>query len=222
VLSYSNRGAFGSCSPYGDPSANPPEAPDPTVLDPTGPCRNARVGMPDRRFEVHDLKYLVGLLVDAGVADPARIGLTGFSAGAATVLLAGLEGGLVTLPDGTTAAWTSPHGVTLNIAAAVPYAGYADVINLMAPNGRAGDGVFAPDGDRLRPVGIPEMILDAGEPALIATNAMMVAPANPAAGTDAFLRLRPTSRASRSPTIQRLPMPACNSSGGNRPITRTI
>jgi dienelactone hydrolase len=188
VLTYSNRGAFGSCSPYGDPSANPPEGPDPTVLDPTGPCRNARVGMPDRRFEVHDLKYLIGLLVDAGVADQARIGLTGFSAGAATVLLAGLEGGLVTLPDGTTAAWTSPHGVPLNIAAAVPYAGYTDVINLMAPNGRAADGVFAPDGDRLRPVGVPEMILDADEPALIATNAMMVAPANPAAGTDAFFR----------------------------------
>jgi hypothetical protein len=78
VLTYSSGGAFGSCSPYGDQSANPPEPPDRTVLSPTGPCRNARVGMPDRRFEVHDLKYLAGLLVDAGVADPAHIGITGF------------------------------------------------------------------------------------------------------------------------------------------------
>jgi dienelactone hydrolase len=189
VLTYSSRGAFGSCSPYGDPSANPPQPPDPTVLSPTGPCRNARVGMPDRRFEVHDLKYLVGLLVDAGVADPARIGITGFSAGGATTLLAGLEDDVVTLPDGSTTPWRSPGGVPLDVAAAVPYAGYTDVIDIMAPNGRAGDGVFAPDGDRLRPVGIPALILDAVEPSIIASNAMMVAPANPAAGTDAFFRV---------------------------------
>jgi hypothetical protein len=81
VLTYSSRGAFGSCSPYGDASANPPESPDPSVLSPTGPCRNARVGMPDRRFEVHDLKYLIGLLVDAGVVDASHVGITGFSAG---------------------------------------------------------------------------------------------------------------------------------------------
>jgi hypothetical protein len=152
-------------------------------------CRNARVDMPDRRFEVHDLKYLAGLLVDAEVIDPAHIGITGFSAGGATSLLAGLEDDLVTAPDGSTVPWTSPRGVPLSVAAAVPYAGYTDVINIMAPNGRAGDNVFAPDGDRLRPVGIPELFLDAGVPAEIASSAMMVAPANPTAGTDAFFRV---------------------------------
>jgi hypothetical protein len=95
----------------------------------------------------------------------------------------------VTLPDGSTAPWRSPGGIPLDVAAAVPYAGYTDVIDIMAPNGRAGDSVFVPDRDRLRPVGIPALILDAVEPSIIASNAMMVAPANPAAGTDAFFRV---------------------------------
>jgi hypothetical protein len=95
----------------------------------------------------------------------------------------------VTARDGTTSQWRSPGGVPLDIAAAVPYAGYTDVINVMAPNGRAGDGIFAANGDRLRPAGIPDVPLDALLPQSIATNAMMVAPANPAAGTDAFFRV---------------------------------
>ena len=105
------------------------------------------------------------------------------------ILLAGLEDDLVTAPDGSTAPWTSPGGIPLAVAAAVPYAGYTDVINVMAPNGRAGDNVFAPDGDRQRPAGIPELFLDAAVPNQIAANAMMVAPANPTAGTDAFFRV---------------------------------
>src|SRR5438477_6620532 len=111
-------------------------------------------------FEIRDTKYLVGLLADAGVAVPGRIGVTGGSYGGGQSWLLALEGDRVSVADAadpeqvTLQSWTSPGGVPLHLAAAVPKYPWSDLIHSLQPNGRASDGVILPDGDRLQPFGI--------------------------------------------------------------------
>ena len=148
VLNYTARGFKGSCGP-GTLAAG---------------CARGWTHLADRRFEVRDSQYLVGLLVDAGVADPAHIGATGGSYGGGQSMLLALEGNRVTaVPDPNNpstygnaqlVAWTSPNGVGLRLAAAVPKYPWSDLVHSLVPNGRASDGVILADRNRLHPLGI--------------------------------------------------------------------
>jgi acetyl esterase/lipase len=148
VLNYTARGFKGSCGPG--------------TLD--AGCARGWTHLADRRFEVRDTQYLVGLLVDAGVADPSHLGVTGGSYGGGQSMLLALQGNRVTVvPEPLNPAtygnarlvpWTSPNGVALQLAAAVPKYPWSDLVHSLVPNGRASDGVILADRNRLHPLGI--------------------------------------------------------------------
>ena len=149
ILNYTARGFKGSCGP---------------ALVTAPGCDHGWTHLADRRFEVRDSQYLVGLLVDAGVADPHHIGATGGSYGGGQSYLLALEGNRVsvvsdprdpsTYGSAPLLPWTSPSGVALQLAAAVPKYPWSDLVHSLLPNGRASDGVTVQDGNRLDPIGI--------------------------------------------------------------------
>ena len=56
----------------------------------------------DVRYEPRDTQHLLGLLADAGVTAPRRIGVTGTSYGAGQSLMLATLRDRVAMPDGTT------------------------------------------------------------------------------------------------------------------------
>ncbi len=76
VLTYTARGLWGSC---GTPEAR---------LASPADCASGYIHLADARYEARDAQELIGRLVDEGIADPARIGVTGDSYGGGTVLRA--------------------------------------------------------------------------------------------------------------------------------------
>src|SRR5436305_8921612 len=150
VLTYTARGFWGSC---GTPAAR--------LASPTG-CANGYIRLADTRSEVRDAQYLIGELVDQGVADPARIGVTGDSyGGGQTFDLAALRD-RVMLPDGTLIRWRSPHGVPLQVAAAAPIIPWTDLIYAAAPNGRTLSYAVTPPNVDSTPIGIQKVTFTAG------------------------------------------------------------
>src|SRR5437764_869270 len=69
VLTYTARGLWGSCGTPESRAASP------------AACARGYIHLADARYEVRDTQELVGRLVDEGVADPGRIGVTGDSYG---------------------------------------------------------------------------------------------------------------------------------------------
>jgi len=69
VLTYTARGLWGSCG-----------TPESRALSPAA-CARGYIHLADDRFEVRDTQELIGRLVDEGIADPGRIGVTGDSYG---------------------------------------------------------------------------------------------------------------------------------------------
>jgi dienelactone hydrolase len=63
---------------------------------------------------------LIGQLVDDGIADPNRIGVTGQSYGGGHAWLLALLNNRTVSVDGAIIPWFSPQGTPLRIAAAVP------------------------------------------------------------------------------------------------------
>ena len=123
-------------------------------------CMNGYVRRADFRYEIHDAQYVAGLLVDAGIADGARIGAHGESYGAGTSLaLATLNDRVMNL-DGSLSPWTSPKGAPLHLAAAAPFAGWSDDTAL-APNGRWLDTQTTAT-NRASPVGVQKMSIGRG------------------------------------------------------------
>jgi predicted acyl esterase len=99
-------------------------------LDADTTCATGWTHLADRNFETRDSQFLLGTLVDAGIADPAGLVATGGSyGGGQTWLLA------------TSLPWKSPAGGGLQLAAAVPLYPWTDLLHSLAPNGRAADGV---------------------------------------------------------------------------------
>ena len=145
VLTYTSRGFHRSCG---------------AGAAPTPACARGWTHLADRRYEIRDTKFLASLLVDAGVAIPDRIGVTGASYGGGQAWLLALEADRVTVADPadpervTLEPWRSPLGTPLHLAAAVPEYGWSDLVNSLLPNGRAADGTTVRDGNRLNPIGI--------------------------------------------------------------------
>jgi predicted acyl esterase len=111
---------------------------------------NGYTHLADRRFETRDSQVLLGKLVDAGIADPKELASTGDSyGGGQTWLLA------------TSLPWRSPNGVTLQLAAGVPKYGWTDLLDSLAPNGRATPAVDQP-ANHESPYGIAKQSYTAG------------------------------------------------------------
>jgi X-Pro dipeptidyl-peptidase (S15 family) len=142
VLTYTARGLWGSC---GTPEARLANAAD---------CASGYIHLADSRYEARDAQHLIGLLVDEGVADPGRIGVTGDSyGGGQSFELAALRNRTM-LPDGTLVPWTSPGGTPLEIAAAAPVIPWTSIIGAIAPNGRTRAYEVTPPGAQADPVGV--------------------------------------------------------------------
>ena len=172
VLNYTARGWHGSCGP--DSSADPLKSPAGLPPACTANGRRYWVHLDDLRYEIRDTQWLIGRLVDAGVVDPGRIGVTGGSYGGGVSWLSALAndrtmcGGVgwsaangadpcAGKGNGDLVPWRSPNGKALHIAAAVPEYTWASLALALLPNGRASDGRpgSPPSGDITKPIGVP-------------------------------------------------------------------
>jgi hypothetical protein len=125
-------------------------------------CLNGYIRLDDDRYEVRDVQNAVGLLVDEGIVDPARIGVTGESyGGGVSLALATLKNRIMN-PDGTLSPWRSPDGTPLSIAAAAPVIPWSDLVYSLVPNGRTLDSqITSPTAD-LNPIGIEKQSFVSG------------------------------------------------------------
>ena len=149
VLNYTARGFHRSCGQ--DPATGYSYTSDPACAG-----KASWTHLADRRWEIHDTQYLTGLLVDAGIADPSRVVVTGDSYGGGQSWLLALSQDQVMLPDGTLVPWTSPDGVPIRLAAAVPQFSWTDLAQALTDNGQASDGYSSapPDGPHETPYGV--------------------------------------------------------------------
>jgi predicted acyl esterase len=138
VVNYTARGFQGSCGQ------------SELEADCVFPPNRAWTHLADRRWETRDSQHILGLLVDAGIADPERLASTGGSyGGGQSWLLA------------TSLPWDSPDGVELQLAGAVPKYPWTDLLNSLTPNGRASDDVDQTPSHET-PFGIPKESYIAG------------------------------------------------------------
>jgi predicted acyl esterase len=149
VLNYTARGFHRSCG-------QDPQSGYSYLTDPRCSGRASWTHLADRRWEVHDTQYLVGLLVDAGLVQPSRVFVTGDSYGDGQSWLLALSQDKVLLPDGSSVPWTSPKGTPIKLAGAVPQFGWSDLAQALVDNGRASDGYLgAPAaGPHETPIGV--------------------------------------------------------------------
>jgi dienelactone hydrolase len=125
-------------------------------------CAKGYIRLDDERYEARDVQNAVGLLVDEGIVNPGRIGVTGESYGGVLSFELATLNNRVMLPNGRLVPWTSPHGRRLHIAAAAPYAAGSDFVYSLAPNGRTLDnGVTSPTAD-LSPAGVEKASIVGG------------------------------------------------------------
>jgi predicted acyl esterase len=129
VVNYTARGFGESCG----------------TTDPDAKCPKGYTHLADERFEVRDTKTILAKLVDGGVAQAAKLAVTGDSYGAGQSWELALS-----------APWRSPKGHTLRLSAAVPKYGWTDLLDSLAPNGRA---TALPDQSKPHnvPFGVPKM-----------------------------------------------------------------
>jgi hypothetical protein len=128
----------------------------------TQACASGYIRLDDERYEARDVQYAVGLLVDEGVVNPAKIGVTGESYGG------GVSLELATLKDrvmnaaGSLSAWKSPDGTPLHVAAAAPVIPWSDLVYSLLPNGRTLDTRITSQTADLNPLGVEKQSFVAG------------------------------------------------------------
>jgi len=162
VLVPSARGFGRSC---GVPASRTPD------------CARGWLHLADQRFEVRDVQYLLGLLVDEGVARADALASTGISYGGGQTLELALLRDRIVTPSGATAPWTSPAGRPLSLAAAWARWPWSDLADALLPNGRLGPATFA------SPIGVPiQAWLGLLSTAAVATGFVAPPGADPGAG----------------------------------------
>ena len=131
------------------------------VADPTG-CQNGYLRLDDDRYEARDVQYALGLLVDEGVVNAHRIGLTGESYGGGVSLELATLNDRVMNANGSLSPWRSPNGTALSIAAAAPVIPWSDLVYSLVPNGRTRDDqITSPTAD-LSPIGVEKQSFVSG------------------------------------------------------------
>ena len=123
VLAHTARGLWGSC---GTPEAR---------FAGGVACLDGYIHLAYVRFEVRDTQELISRLVDEGVADPRRIGVTGDSYGGGQSLMMAALRNRIMLPDGSYERWRSPAGTRVRLAGAAPVIPWTDLVTAAAPNG---------------------------------------------------------------------------------------
>ena len=126
VMAYSARGIGFSCGP-------------PAVRSLHAGCERGWEHLADARYEVRDTQHLAGLLVDEGLVEPRRIGVTGSSYGGGQSLMLATLRDRVMLPSGKLVRWRSHDGEPMQIAAAAPRIGWSDLPYALVPTGRTLD-----------------------------------------------------------------------------------
>ena len=115
----------------------------------TPECAAGYSHLADKHFEVRDVQHLLGVLVDAGIADPRRLAGTGES-----------YGGGQAWNLATSMPWTSAAGHTLQLRAAIPIIGWTDLEGSLVPNGRRSDDAGAEPG--AGPIGVMQQSVISG------------------------------------------------------------
>ena len=123
VLVHTARGLWGSCG-----------MPEARLANPVA-CLDGYIHLADVRYEVRDTQELIAQLVDEGVADSKRIGVTGDSYGGGQSLMMAALSDRIMLPDGSYAPWRSPGGTRIRLAGAAPVIPWTDLVSAAAPNG---------------------------------------------------------------------------------------
>jgi X-Pro dipeptidyl-peptidase C-terminal non-catalytic domain/X-Pro dipeptidyl-peptidase (S15 family) len=132
VVTMNFRGVGYSCGP---PYAATVTGDISRTLD-AGPCRNVAFEFGDQRYDARDVQWVLGLLVDQGIAKAKALGVTGESLGSLVTLELALLYNRIRLLNGKFAPWKSPNGVRLHISAAYPFWAVADLMDGVVPNGR--------------------------------------------------------------------------------------
>ena len=121
VLSYSARGMGMSCGLLPSRVASG--------------CARGWTHVGDTRFEVRDAQHLAGLLADAGLVQPRRIGATGSSYGGGQSFALAVLRNRTMSRDGSLVPWRSPGGKPMEVAAAAPRIGWTDLAYALVPTG---------------------------------------------------------------------------------------
>ena len=140
VVNYSARGFGRSCGKL-DSRTSPG-------------CDAGWIHLSDHRYEARDTQYLLGVLVDQGVAKPDAIGVTGISYGGIQSLNLARLRDRIRLADGSFQPWTSPSGTPLKIAAAYARWPGSDLTYSLQPNGRFLDFRTPKPSQSIRPGGV--------------------------------------------------------------------
>jgi dienelactone hydrolase len=131
------------------------------MADPAG-CADGFIRLDDERYEARDVQYAIGLLVDEGIADPNRIGVSGESYGGGVSLELATLNDRVMNADGSLSPWRSPDGTPLHIAAAAPVIPWSDLVYSLLPNGRTLDTQITSKTADLQPLGIEKLSFVSG------------------------------------------------------------
>jgi fermentation-respiration switch protein FrsA (DUF1100 family) len=140
VLTYTARGFGDSCG---------------SVSSRTDPgCLRGWIHLGDQRYEAHDTQYLLGLLVDEGIARPDGLAATGISYGGGQSLMLGYLNDRTRMPDDSFVPWKSPKGTALRLAAAWPRWPWSDLVSSLDPNGRFLDFARTDPDEPHKPIGV--------------------------------------------------------------------
>ena len=102
----------------------------------TAGCERGWTRLGDIRYEVRDVQYLTGLLVDEGIADRRAIGATGISYGGGFSTMLAYLRDRVRLPGGRLVPWKSPSGKRIRLTAAWPRWLWTNGEAIFSRNGR--------------------------------------------------------------------------------------
>jgi predicted acyl esterase len=139
VVNYSARGWGNSCG---------------ATASRTSDCATGWIRLADQRWEIRDAQHFVGVLVDAGLADPDALGATGVSYGGGQSLQLAAQRYKLRNTSGKLQLWRSPAGRRLHIAAAWPRWLWSDIDVSLLPNGRFRNDRVRSIGATQHPIGV--------------------------------------------------------------------
>jgi pimeloyl-ACP methyl ester carboxylesterase len=142
----------------------------------TAGCEEGWLHLADQRYEVRDMQYLLGLLVDQGLADPEMLGSAGCSYGSAITLQLAMLRDRTRMPDGSFVPWESPDGTPLELKAGYGSCAVADWAALLGPNGRLLDFEYPSATQSGEPTGVVKATVAAGAGALLGAQGYVAPP----------------------------------------------